>query len=94
MVGVRRFELLTSSTAGTQDKNEDASAALYADGPTQDIDVNGENDLSPRIIAVDENGNIDWNPDLANQTTARTTTSSSARGSAVWETRSSPPRAR
>ena len=34
---------------------------------TQDIDVNGENDLSPRIIAVDENGNIDWNPNLANQ---------------------------
>ena len=78
MVGVRRFELLTSSTAGTQDKNEDASAALYADGSTQGIDVNGENDLSPRIISVDENGNIGWNPDLANQTTARTTTSSSA----------------
>lgn len=96
---------ISYATAGTQDKNEDASAALYADGSTlymyaettmqahideqrqqgtaftkaitidlagsasstQDIDVNGENDLSPRIIAVDENGNIDWNPDLANQ---------------------------
>ena len=94
MVGVRRFELMTSSTAGAQDKNEDASAVFHADGSTQGIDVNGENDLSPRIIAVDENGNIDWDPDLANQTTARTTTSSSAQGSAVWETRSSPPRAR
>ncbi|MEE6148073.1 Firmicu-CTERM sorting domain-containing protein [Olsenella sp. YH-ols2223] len=96
---------ISYATAGTQDKNEDASAALHADGSTlymyaettmqahiaeqrqqgtaftqaitidltgkasstQDIDVNGENDLSPRIIAVDENGNIDWNPDLANQ---------------------------
>ena len=96
---------ISYATAGTQDKNEDASAALYANGSTlymyaettmqahideqrqqgtaftkaitidltgsasstQDIDVNGENDLSPRIIAVDENGNIDWNPNLANQ---------------------------
>ncbi|MCI1998700.1 MAG: hypothetical protein LKJ49_08705 [Olsenella sp.] len=96
---------ISYATAGTQDKNEDASAALYADGSTlymyaetsmqahideqrkdgtaftkaitidltgkasdeQDIDVNGEDDLSPRIIAVDENGNIDWNPDLTNQ---------------------------
>lgn len=96
---------ISYATAGTQDQNEDASAALYADGstlymyaettmqahideqhqqgtaftkaitidltgsasPTQDIDVNGENDLSPRIIAVDENGNIDWNPDLTSQ---------------------------
>lgn len=96
---------ISYATAGTQDQNEDASAALYADGSTlymyaettmqahineqhqqgtafttaitidltgtasstQDIDVNGENDLSPRIIAVDENGNIDWNPNLTNQ---------------------------
>ena len=101
---------ISYATAGTQDKNEDASAALYADGSTlymyaettmqahiaeqrqqgtaftkaitidlassassmQDIDDNGENDLSPRIIAVDENGNIDWNPDLANQPDGKT----------------------
>ncbi len=96
---------ISYATAGTQDMNEDAAAALYTNGSTlymyaettmkahideqrqqgtaftqaitidltgkasstQDIDVNGEDDLSPRIIAVDENGNIDWNPNLANQ---------------------------